>query len=217
MAVDFTHASPITTTGWTAEYESRIRLGTDQHYAALAVSGSTYVAAYDFASVGLQSGLAFDLGQLASPPSIEPTVTFEEVEAGNVKSSGLFALTEEGITVSLGVKEWNPEMMELAIQNGSMDTVNVNERLFRAGGTCTIRNRPLELSAFNVGCYAPAASDMSAGIQGFILTIYGGYISSGFAIGELLPNETSTIELEYTGIPWLQRALGNQLYNILAY
>lgn len=217
MAIDFTHASPVVTTAYTAEFESRIRLGKDQHYAALVVLGSTYTAVYDYASTGLQTSQAFDLGQLASPPSIEPTVTFEEVEAGNVKSSGLFALTEEGITASLAVKEWNPEMMELAIQNGDMQTVNTDERLFRAGGTCTIRNRPLELSAFNVGCYAPAASDMSAGIQGFILTVYGGYISSGFTIGELMPNETSTIELEYTGIPWLQRALGNQLYNILAY
>ncbi len=217
MAVDFTHASPSATTAYTAEFESRVRLGSAQHYAALAVSGSTYVAAYDYASVGLQSGQAFDLGQLSSPPGIEPTVTFEEVESGNVKSAGIYALTEEGITVSLGVKEFNPETMELAIQNGSMDTVNTVERLFRAGGTCTIRNRPLELSAYNVGCYVPAASDMSAGIQGFILTIYGGYISSGFNIGEVMANETNTFELEYTGIAWLQRELGNQLYNILAY
>lgn len=217
MAVDFTHASPTATTAWTAEFESRIRMGSALHYAALAVSGSTYIAAYDFASVGLQAGQAFDLGQLSSPPSIEPTVTFEEVEAGNVKSPGIYALTEEGITVSLGVKEFRPETMELAIQNGDMQTVNSVERLFRAGGTCTIRNRPFEMSAFNVGCYAPAASDMSAGIQGFILTIYGGYISSGFNIGEVMANETNTYELEYTGIAWLQRQLGNQLYNILAY
>ena len=132
-------------------------------------------------------------------------------------TSGTHALTEEGITVSLGVKEFNPNTMELAIQNGSMDTVNTVERLFRAGGTCTIRNRPLEMSAFNVGCYAPAASDMDAGIQGFILTIYGGYISSGFNLGEVMANETNAYELEYTGISWLQRQLGNQLYNILAY
>ena len=79
MAVDFTHSSPSATNAYTAEFESRVRIGTAQHFAALAVSGSTYVAAYDYASVGLQAGLATDLGQLASPPSVEPTVTFEEV------------------------------------------------------------------------------------------------------------------------------------------
>jgi hypothetical protein len=217
MAIDFTHAGPSAVSAFTAEWESRVRIGTAEHYGSLAVTGSTYNATYDWASVGLQSSYALDLGQLASPPNIEPLVSFEEVESGNTKSSGLYALKEEGLKITISVKEWNPAVMEQAITNGSMTTVNTNERLFRAGGACTIRNRPLEVSAYNIGCSAPAASNSSAGIQGWILTVYGGYISSGWKMGDISPRETSTVELEYTAIPWMSRALGNRLYNLLVY
>lgn len=213
----FTYAGPTATNAWTAEWESRIRVGTEEGYGSLSVTGDLYTGVYDWASIGLQAGKATDLGVLAAAPTVEPTATFEEVEGGNIKSSGIFSLTEEGLIIGLAVKEWNPLVLEAALANGSMFTVGTTERLFEAGGACTIRNRPLEIAAFNIGCDAPAAQDASAGIQGFVLTVYGGYFSSGLNIGELNPREVSTIELEYTAIPLLTKALGNRLYNMLVY
>jgi len=219
MAEFFTHAGPTATLPYTAEWESRVRIGTGQGYAALSVTGDLYVAGYDYASIGLQASKATDLGILGAAPSIEPIATFEEIEGGNVKSSGEFSLTEEGLTIGLSLREWNPTVIEAVVANGSMYTVGAGgtQRLIEAGGSCTIRNRPLEISAFNIGCNAPAAQAIAAGIQGWVMTVYGGYFSSGFNIGELSPRETSILELEYTAIPLLTKALGNRLYNIYMY
>lgn len=217
MATDFTHASPTTLSAFTAQWESRVRLGKLEGYGSLAVTGSTYTGVYNYASTGLQTAQAIDLGELATAPNITPTFTSEVVEAGNVRASSLRQVTEEGLVVTFAIREYQPDVIEQAIQNGTRYTVNTVEMLMTAGGACNIKDRPLEISAYNIGCYAPTSAAIASGILGFILTVYRGYLSSGFNFGDLVANALNQVELEYTAIPDTTRALGNQLYNLRVY
>lgn len=211
------HANLATTPAFSAQWETVLRIGTDVGSNSLNTSTPAYDNNYGYAAVGLAVGQYVDFGQLSSPPNIEEALEFEEVEAGNLKNSGLYQVTTEGLTVTIPVQEFKPDIIEQALQNGTKYTGFADgDLLFTAGGTCNIKERPLSIDAFNTGCYAQSAINVATGIRGFMMTIYSGYLR-GWSWGELNPSGLNTVDLEYIAIPDLTKPLGNRLYSLVVY
>ena len=111
MTTLHTHVSPVQTEGYTAVWETSVHLGKNEGYASLNVTGTTYAADYDYASIGLQAGEYIDLGVLAAPPNIAPSNSFSERPAGNVSNSGIFQLSDEGLEVTTPLMEVKPQFV----------------------------------------------------------------------------------------------------------
>lgn len=213
-ATDWTSVNPEIVEGFLVQSETTIRVGTSRYHGALEVSSATYDAAYDYASQGLQTAKAVNFGLLEGI-SIELTAEFEDVPATNVISSGIKTLSAEGATVSMTVKSFDPDILTYLIQNGTLQTVNSVERMLRFGGSCTTKSRPLELSVVNLACSTPTSNDVANGIVGMVFTLYDGQFTSGFNWGDVTAQANNNIEATYEATPWLDRALGNRLGNIL--
>lgn len=215
-STDFTHIAPSVVEGFLVQAESTVRIGTARYTGSLEVASSTYTATYDFASQGLQSGKAVNFGILEGV-SIELTAEFEDIEATNILSTGIKVLTDEGATVGMTLKSFDPLIIEFLIQNGIVFTINAIEKFITFGGTCTTKSRPLELSTVNLACGTPTSQGVANGITGILFTIYDGQFTSGLNWGDLQAQSENSLEATYEAITWTDKALGNRLGNILFY
>lgn len=203
----FTTAGPTDALGFMVQSESRVRLGTETLYGALETSSWTYTT-YE-ASIGLASGKAIDFGQVESL-SFTHNPTFEPLESANLQQPTVYTLTGEETTVSVGVRQFDPRVLEVALGTSVMYKLG-DEYLFTFGGACSLSSRPLEIAVTNIGCNTPASPNVDNGITAIILTLYDVQATSGLPWDNIVANEINSLDLEFTAKPVLARALGNRL------
>lgn len=209
MSTYRTPTAPTVTGGFFLRPESRIIVGTSALYGSLEVSSWTY-ATYE-ASIGLQAGQFFELGQVADL-SFQHTPEYAAVEGFNIADDSVYEVTGEETMVTVEIQEFHPEILEVAVGTGTRYTLGT-EQLLTFGGGCTMRNRPICIEFTNAGCEAPSAEDTTNGISGGVLTIYDAFISSGLEIA-MNARETSTSSFEFTARPVTARSTGNRLGNL---
>lgn len=207
----FTTAGPETVGSLVVQAESRVTLGTERLWGALEYTSGLY-ALYS-ASIGLQSGKQIDLGEL-SALGMEHVPTFEIDDAANVLRSSLEFLSEEETTITTGIKQWNVNVLQVAVGTGVMYEVG-DERLITVGGKCTTERRPLVIEAVNIYCQAPSSPvDVLNGITACVITAYDCQCSSGLPLSEIVGNAINAFELEWTVHPVTNLALGNRRFNM---
>jgi hypothetical protein len=215
-ATDWTSVSPTVLEAFLVQAETTVRVGKARYFGALEVSSGTYNATYDYASQGLQAAQAINLGLLEGV-SIELTAEFEDIEATNVLNPGIKFLSAEGAVVNATIKQFEPDIINVMIQNGIFYTINTKESFITFGGSCTTKSRPLELSVVNLACATPSAPDVANGITGLVFTLYDGQFTSGINWGDVIAGGFNSMDATYEAQPWLDRALGNRLGNLLIF
>jgi hypothetical protein len=213
----FTTASPQTLAGLVMQSETRVRVGTSRLWASLEVLSKMYTT-YT-ASVGLQTASSFDLGELTSL-GFEHVPTFEQPDSTNVLQSSLQTLTEEETTITMGVYQFDVRLLEIAVGTGVMYTTGTggNERFMTVGGKCNTARRPLEISATNIGCNAPAAvTSVLTGVSAIVITVYDAQCTSGLPWSDIVANELNVLDLEWTAFPVDTLALGNKLFSLYVF
>ncbi len=206
----FTTAAPTDALGYLVQSETRVRMGTESLYGSLEVTSWAYTT-YE-ASIGLQDAKAVDFGQVESL-SFSHVPTFEPLESVNIQSPSVYVLTGEETTFSVGVQQFDPALIEVALGTGTLYQIG-NEFLNPFGGACSALTRPIEIGVTNIACNAPDAPDATAGISAIVLTIYNAQTTSGFDWGDILASETNNFSLEMLALPVLARSLGNRMGNI---
>jgi len=210
-----TYLTPCTATP-TAELlmkpETCIKVGTERLYGSLEVASWTY-ATYE-ASIGLQAGKSFALGIIAELTwTHQPS--FEALEAYNLTDDPLYEVTGEETMVSVTIREFNPDMLELAIGTGARYDLG-NEAIITFGGGCQMLRRPYSLEFMNESCFAPTAQNVSLGITGGAIVLYDAFVQSGIEWA-MSAKEGSTIPLEIVALPVTERARGNRLGVLYVY
>jgi len=211
----FTTGSPTVLAGLVMQSEARVRVGLYRLYAG---SLETTSAAYTQlgASLGLVAGNSFDLGELASL-GFEYVPTFEVPDTANVLNSSLQILGDEEVTISMGVRQFDPRLMEVAMRAGTMYELG-NGRLITVGGKCAETRRPIEIGVTNIGCNAPATPESTlTGVTAIVITAYDCGCMSGLAWSDIIANELNVLDLEFEVFPVNAKALGNRLFNILLF
>jgi hypothetical protein len=208
MGTYYSPAAPTPEEGFLVQVESRVVLGNAYLYGSLETTSFTY-ASYT-ASIGLTGGE--DLGLLESL-SFSQVPTFEAVEAANVQDSNIWILTGEECTLSVGLEEFQPEVIWMALGTGDYYVLGA-ERLATFGGKCTMTTRPLSVEFTNVACQAPQVEDISGGISGGVITLYDTFISSGMPWDTMTATELNNVTLEFQARPVYGHARGNRLGNV---
>lgn len=207
----FTTGGPVGALGYMLQAESRVRLGTEYLYGSLETSSWTY-STYG-ASIGLQAGKAIDFGQVESL-GFTHTPSFEPLESANVQQPSIYVLTGEETTVSVGVRQFDPRVLVVALGTGTLYQLG-NEYLIPFGGACTASSRPIEIAVTNIGCDKPTSPNAaSSGITAIVLTLYDVQATSGLDWGDIVANEINQFDLELSAKPVLANALGNRLGNL---
>lgn len=209
MATYYTPAAPTISAGFFLKPEGRILVGTNSLYESLEVASWTY-STYE-ASIGLQAGQSFDLGQVNNLAwRHEPT--FEPVEGFNLSNNAVYQVTGEESVVTVEIYEFSPDILEMAIGTGPRYNLT-DEVLLTFGGGCTTQNRPVSVEFLNAGCETPTSEDISGGITGGVLTIYDALITNGID-WTMNGKELNNASFEFTARPVLDRSLGNRLGNL---
>lgn len=217
----FTTASPTVVAGLVMQSETRVRVGTVRLYEggpaasnSLETTSALYLA--HNTPIGLVAANSFDLGELTSI-GLEHVPTFERPDVANVLQSSLEVLSEEETTISMGVTQFDPRLLELAVGTGSIVTVG-DERLIPVGGSCSAPRRPVEIAAENIGCNAPSApTSVLTAISAIVITAYDAACTSGLPLSEIVAGELTTMDLEWTVHPVPAHATGNKLFNLYIY
>lgn len=212
----FTTASPTVLESLLVQMESRVRIGTERLYGSLETTSAVYTdATYGNASIGLVASKSFDLGYVDSL-GIEITNEQSEVEAANVLSTGLNFLTGESAKLSVGIKQYDPRVLKLAMGTGVLFDINGPnaEKLITVGGACSVESRPVEVSTTNIYCGKPATpGDTTQGISAIVVTFYDMQCTSGLPWSEITAGGLNKIDLEFTASSVSDNPLGNRLLN----
>ena len=204
----FTTGAPQDALGYMIQSESRVRVGTANLYGSLEVSSWAYTT-YG-ASIGLQAGKAIDFGQVESL-GFTHAPSFSPLESANVQAPSVYILESEETTVSIGVQQFNPKVLELAIGTGTLYKLG-NEYLIPFGGACTQLSVPLEIAVTNIGCNRPTSPDAAAsGITAIVLTLYDVQATSGLDWGDIIANEINNFTLELAAKSVNSKAIGNRI------
>lgn len=207
----FTTAGPTVLTGLMLQSETRVRMGTIRLWGSLEVTSASY-AAYS-ASIGLKTANSWDLGLLSSL-SFEHVPSFSEPDVANLLSSPVEILESEEVTIGIGVYQFDPRTIEVALGTGTMYEIG-NERLYIVGGKCTTHRRPLELAATNIGCYAPSSpTSVLTAISMIVITVYDAQCTSGVPWSEIIANALNVLELEFSAKQVTSLAAGNRLFSV---
>lgn len=214
MSSYFTGTGPQVVAGLIMQSETRIQVGTARLYGSLEVSSPAYLA-YQ-ASIGLQSSLGIDLGEVESI-GFEHAPSFESPDTANVVRSSLELLTEEETTITIGIRQFDARILEVMVGTGVMYTLG-DARLITGGGKCTTEKRPIEIFANNIGCNAPAAEQsVLTGVTAIVVTAYDCSCTSGIPWGDILANEINVLDTEWTVHPVNSLAAGNRRFSIFIY
>lgn len=208
----FTTGTPTATEALMAQWQTRVRIGTQNLYGSLETTSDLYTN-YG-ASIGLINGQSYDIGLLESI-GLELTAEKEEYEAANVISSGIFFVTEETAVLSLGLKEFDPRTLQLCVTNGILRELG-DERLYTIGSaTGQNVNRPIEIASENIFQSAPSSpGDTEIGISAMVMTIYDTECTSGLPLSDIIAGELNTVDLEFSARPVAGNDNGNKLMNI---
>ena len=208
----FTTGAPSDALGYMVQAESRVRLGLYELYGSLETTSWTYTT-YG-TSIGLKAGTAIDLGQVESL-SFTHQPSFEALESANVQQATVYVLTGEETTVGIGLRQFDPRVLQVALGTAQDLIVLGNDYLMPFGGACTATRRPLEIAVTNIGCNKPTSPDAAAsGITAIVLTLYSVQATSGLDWGDIVANAVNTIDLEFSAVPVNANALGNRLGNL---
>lgn len=206
----FTTASPTDALGFMIQAEARVRVGTSYLHGSLETTSWTYTT-YG-ASIGVKTANSIDLGQVESL-GFTHQPSFEPLESANIQQPSIYVLTGEETSVNVGLRQFDPRVLEFAFGTGVMYTLG-NERLITFGGACTGATRPIEIGVTNIGCSKPSSANISNGITGIVLTLYDAIATSGVDWGDIVAGEINQIDLEFSVNPVLSKALGNRLGNM---
>jgi hypothetical protein len=172
------------------------------------------------APIGLVAGNSYDLGEVESL-GFEHVPNFEEPDVANVLQSSLEVLSDTETTISIGIRQYDPRTINLLLRTGTMYNVGAgaNERLITVGIACEPGNRrPIEISAENIGCNAPAAvGDTETQISAIVITAYDCAATSGFNWSDLVANDLNVLDSEWTLYPVAAHANANKLCSIYIY
>jgi len=207
MATYYSPASPTVSEGFLVSAESRVLLGTEYLYGSLETSSWTYTT-YQ-ASIGLKSGKSIDLGLLESL-GFSHVPSFEAVEAANVSTSNIWVLTGEETTLSIGLRQFNPTVLTMALGTATMYSLD-NERLITFGGSCNIVSRPMSVEFTNVSCSAPSTENITNGVSIGVLTLYDCICTSGLPWDDINAGALNSISLEFKARPVSSLPRGNRL------
>ena len=204
--------APTATEGFFVEPETRVLLGTSNMYGSLEQSTWTYLT-YG-ASIGLKAGESVDLGVLESL-SFTHVPTFTPVESANIQTSNIFVLEGEETTVSIGLREFRPDIMQMAIGTGVLYWLNSNkEALITFGGKCDMITRPMSLEFSNVQCQVPQAATLVNGVTGGVVTLYDVFATSGLPWDAMDAKAINNITMEFKARPVTALARGNRIGNL---
>lgn len=209
----YTPSAPTVSEGFLLQAESKVMVGQNYLYSSLETSSWTYQT-YT-ASIGLAAGQGIDLGSVESL-GFSHVPTFEAVESANIQTSNIWILTGEETTVSIGLREYRPEILRMALGTGIQYNLD-DERVTTFGGKCDMLTRPLTIEWLNVACQAPSSEDITGGVTGGVLTLYDTFCSSGLPWDDINAGALNTISLEFQVRPVLTHALGNRLGNMYLY
>lgn len=208
-SLGFQWGAPTTIEGLLVQSESRVRLGKSRLYGSLEVSSASYTT-YN-APIGIAAGQYWDLGLLSSL-SFEQTPTYEEVEAANARQSGIFILTEEEMTATVGLYQFNPDVLRLAFGSGEIYRFNSNkEAVLTIGDGCVELSRPLEIATTNIYCGGGSTPGIDQNIRAIVITIYDAFCTSGVPWSDINAGALNTIELEFSARNVLSHERGNRL------
>lgn len=215
----FTTASPQAVAGLVVQSETRVRIGLYSLYnGSLETTSAVYIS--HNAPVGLVAGNSIDLGELASL-GFEHVPSFEAPDVANVLTSSLEVLAEEETTITIGIMQFDARVLNALIRTGVLYTVGSsgNERLITAGGSCAAGNRrPIEISATNIGCNAPAAvTSVLTALSAIVITVYDAGCTSGLPWSDIMAKEINVLDTEWKAYPVSTHALGNKLFNVLLF
>lgn len=204
-------SAPTVVEGLLMQSESRVLLGDAYLYGSLETSTWTYNA-YT-APIGLNSGHGIDLGMLGTL-GFSHVPTYEPVESANIQDSTVWNLTGEETSVSLGLRQFDVDVLNIAFGTGTLYKFAADtEALITFGGKCTMTTRPLVIEAANVSCDAPTSEDVDAGVTGAVLTLYDVMCSSGIPWDDINARAINELALEFQARPVLAHARGNRLGN----
>ena len=212
-SLGFTWDAPVTLEGLMIQSESRVRMGTERLYGALEVSSPAYTT-YG-ASLGIRAGKFLDLGLLSSL-SFEQSPTYEQVESANVRQSGIFILTEEEMTITVGIYQFNPDILSVALGTGVIRKFNSGtEALITVGDGCTQNSRPLEIATQNIHCGAEEfPTGIDTRVRAIAITVYDAFSTSGLPWGDINSGALNTLELEFQAKSVLSNERGNRFASI---
>jgi hypothetical protein len=167
--------------------------------------------------VGLASGHAIDMGMLGTL-GFSHVPSYEAVESANLQDSTIWTLNGEETTVSIGLRQFDPDILALALGTGTHYGFDSGaESLITFGGKCTMTTRPLVIEATNVACGAPTSETVQSGITAIILTLYDTFCSSGLPWDDINAGALNELALEFQARPVTARTRGNRLGNMYFY
>lgn len=213
MGTYYSPSAPVAHEGFLLQPQSRVLLGTEYLFGSLETASWVY-ATYT-ASIGLTAGKSIDLGALDAL-GFSHVPTFEAVESANLQQSNVWVLTGEETTVTIGLREFNPTILYMALGTGTQYAFGT-ERVITFGGKCTMTTRPLSIEFLNVACQAPTSASIVNGVTGGVLTLYDALVSSGLPWDDINAGALNVITLEFQIRPVLALALGNRLGNLYIY
>jgi hypothetical protein len=211
MGTYYTVSAPVTSEGFFFQPESRVTIGTEALWGSLETGTFSY-SAYS-AAIGLQSGKSVELGELEAL-GFSHVPTFTAVESANVRTSNIYVLESEETTVTVGIREFKPETLLMAIGTGTMYYPVADEVLITFGDACDIINRPLVIESSDISCQVPAAEDIATGVSGAVVTLYDTFVTSGLPWDDMTARNLNVITLEFTCRPVFSLPLGNRIGNI---
>jgi hypothetical protein len=206
----YTTQGPQPNLGYLLQAESRVLLGTENLWGSLETSSWVY-STYE-ASVGLKAGTFVDLG-LVESLGFTHQPTFEPLESANIQQPSVYVMTGEETTLSVGVRQFDPRVIEVALGTGVMYKLG-DEYLYTFGGACTLNSRPISVEISNIACDKPDSPDADLGISSIVLTLYDTQATSGLAWDSIVAGEMNQLDLEFSAKPVLELELGNRLGSI---
>lgn len=211
-SLGFTWGAPQTLEGLMIQSESRVRLGKNKLYGSLETSSVSYTT-YGI-PLGLVEEYAWDLGLLSSL-SMEQTPTYEQVESANVRQSGIYILTEEELTVTVGMYQYNVDILNLAFGTGNIYRFNGGqEAVMSIGDGCVDSSRPLEIATTNVYCGSGSLTGIDSRIRAILITVYDAVCTSGVPWSDINAGSLNELELEFQARNVLTHDQGNRYASI---
>lgn len=196
VGTHFTTPGVVAIGGLMAQMETSVRLGTEEDSLNTAVS-----AGGDDVYIGIDNAKVVNLGEVIGI-GFTHAPSRESAGSSNVLTSAFRAVTELEVTASFTLQQLSPQVIHKLVSTGELITVNTIERIVTGGVACETTVVPLEFSAVNQACGAPASAvDVEIGLQAMIITGYRAESQSGFTFDDLARAGYAGIDTEWAMLP----------------